>query len=365
MGSSIRLGKVLGIPVGVHYSWFFVLLLLTFLLSDQFGDGYQGWIAAIATTILFFLSILAHELCHSIIAVLRDLPVKGITLFIFGGMSQIAREANCPSTEFMVAIVGPLCSLLLGFSFWGLYFALRPVSHTLGDMAYVLAYANIALAIFNILPGFPLDGGRVLRALLWWTTKSYWTATRIASVLGEGVAIIFIAFGVAIFVVDRSVQGMWMIVVGTFLFSIALSNYREMRHRENLQKHTILELLNSSYKSLAPNLTLGQVLDLYGDPSTYIAMLVSDEGRLTGLLTSQSLDSIPRSRWSTTSVQSVATPVNQIFTVLPDDDALKVLELMEEKNLTEVLIVRNGALIGCVRRKTIDAFSRSQNPLVR
>ena len=170
MGSSIRLGKVFGIPVGVHYSWFLVLLLVTYLLSDQFGDSYQGWIAAIATTLLFFLSILAHELCHSIIAVLRGLPVKGITLFIFGGISQIAREANCPLTEFMVAIVGPLCSLLLGFSFWGLYFALRPVSHTLSDMASVLAYANIVLAIFNILPGFPLDGGRVLRAILWWST---------------------------------------------------------------------------------------------------------------------------------------------------------------------------------------------------
>lgn len=365
MGSPIRLGKVLGIPVGVHYSWFLVLLLVTYLLSDQFGDSYHRWIAAFSTTILFFLSVLAHELCHSIIAMLRGLPVKGITLFIFGGISQIAREANSPFTEFVVAIVGPLCSLLLGFSFWGLYFALRPMSHTLSEMASILAYANIALAIFNILPGFPLDGGRVLRALLWWSTKSYWTATRIASVLGGGVAIILIGFGVTTFVAYRSVQGIWMIMVGIFLFSIALSNYRELRHRENLQKHTILELLDPSYNLLSSNLALGHALDRHRDPYTYTAMQTSAEWQITDLFNSQPLNSIPGSHWSTTPFQSIATTTNQIFTVPPYEDALKVLELMEEKNITEVLIVSDGSLIGCVRSETINAFSRTKNPLAR
>ncbi len=173
MGGNIRLGKILGIPLNVSYSWFIILGIVTFLLADRFGDQNPGWSTAehwligAATSLLFFVSVLVHELSHSVLAINRGIPVKGITLFIFGGISQIAREAQRPFVEFIIAGIGPLSSFILGGLFLGLYVVTRDTSAHLGEMAFTLAFINFSLGIFNMLPGFPLDGGRVLRSIIW------------------------------------------------------------------------------------------------------------------------------------------------------------------------------------------------------
>ena len=360
MDSSIKLGRVFGIPVGVHYSWFLILFMVTFLLSGDFGGGYKGWAAALGTALLFFLSVLAHELSHSVVALSRGIPVKGITLFVFGGVSQISREASRPLVEFMIAIVGPLCSVLLGFAFWGLYFALNDISHLLADMASVLGTVNIVLGIFNMLPGFPLDGGRVLRAVLWWATRSYWTATRIATGSGQGIALLLVGGGVVVVVLDNLVQGVWLMLIGLFLFSIASASYRQMRHRENLRHRTALDLMTAQCPLVPGDLSLSQIVEIYGAPSGSMVILATQGGQVTGLLTSQAIASVPRDRWDHILVQAVATPVHQATAVAPDDDALRVLELMEEKDLNEVIIVSEGTLLGCVCKESIRTLARAQ-----
>ena len=176
MGASLRLGRILGIPVEINASWLVVFLLLTFVLAQEFGEANldwpvaQRWLVAIAMVVLFFISVLAHELSHSVLARHKGIPVQGITLFIFGGVSRLSREPNRPLTEFSIAVVGPMTSLLLAGLFGGIWYLLGASDSTLGVVLFLLAWANLTLGAFNILPGYPLDGGRVLRAAVWGLT---------------------------------------------------------------------------------------------------------------------------------------------------------------------------------------------------
>ena len=225
MGSSIRLGRVLGIPISINYSWILAFLLFTFLLGSQFGETYPRWsslqqwgIAAI-TTVLFFLSVLAHELSHSVVAVRMGIPVRGITLFIFGGVSQLAQEARRPLTEFLVAVVGPLSSVVLSLGFYGINQLVRGFSDSLGAISFMLFTINLSLAAFNMLPGFPLDGGRVLRSVVWGISGSYWRGTLVAARAGQGVGGLLMAGGLVWLLIgtDNRFQGLWMALIGGFL----------------------------------------------------------------------------------------------------------------------------------------------------
>ena len=218
MESTLKLGKVFGIPIGVHYTWFFVFAMLTFLLSDGMSTGAKGWLLAGGTALIFFASVLAHELSHSVVAMARGIPVRGITLFIFGGVAQIAREAKTPMTEFLVAIAGPLCSLALAGVFYAVRDPLAGMSRDLVYMASSLALFNLMVGVFNLVPGFPMDGGRVFRALVWALTHSYQTATKVAIRAGQGIAILMIAFGsvlVVLHFVDSN-QVLWTIPIFDF-----------------------------------------------------------------------------------------------------------------------------------------------------
>ena len=358
MGSTIRLGRIFGIPVGLHYSWFLVFFMVTILLADDFGPGFWGWGAALVTAILFFLSVLAHELSHSLVALARGIPVKGITLFIFGGVSQISREANRPSTELIVSVVGPLCSVALGGVFWGLHFPLEGVNADLAYMAELLGLVNVTLGVFNMLPGFPMDGGRVLRAVLWSVTRNYWTATRIATMAGQGVGLLLVGLGVAIIVLEGSLLGGWWILLGIFIGAAASASQRQFRHRENLRHRTAGDLMNPQCTSIPAGLTLGQLVQQYGKLTSSAVLLVTRAGQVMGILTSKTLSSIPRARWINTTVESVATPINQTMMASPQDDALSLLERMEERDLGQVLIISNGTLLGCVRRDHLHDFRR-------
>ena len=204
MGGSLRLGRVLGIPLSVSYSWFLVLALVVLVLDSHLGSRYpfwddaQRWATATVVALLFFACIVAHEMAHSLVAIGRGIPVKGITLFIFGGVSQISREANSPRVELSIAIVGPLLSLLLGAVFLGIAFATQNANSTLHAGSLILAYANFGLGIFNLVPGFPLDGGRVLRAGVWRLTGDPWKATRIAVTAGRVAGLLLILGGLAL-----------------------------------------------------------------------------------------------------------------------------------------------------------------------
>ena len=231
MSASLRLGRVFGIPIEVNISWVFVFLLLTFLLASEFENARlhwtvtQRWAVAMITVVLFFLSVLAHELSHSVMAQSKGIPVRGITLFIFGGVSLLDREPQRPITEFVIAVVGPLCSILLAAIFGGAWYLLGRGNSAFEVVLLLLAWTNLSLGVFNLVPGYPLDGGRLLRAGIWGVTGSYRRATQIAARSGQAVGGAMILGGVALAVWVDVIDGAWVAVVGLFLFSMARSSY--------------------------------------------------------------------------------------------------------------------------------------------
>ena len=239
MGASIRLGRVLGIPVEVNVSWLAIFILLTVVLAQQFSDANlhwpaaQRWAVAAVVAVLFFLSVLAHELSHSIVAVRRGIPVRGITLFIFGGVSRLAHEPRRPFTEFIVAVVGPLSSLILSGVFGGVWYLLGAGDSTLEVILFLLAWTNLTLGVFNILPGYPLDGGRVLRAAVWGITGSYRQATQIAARAGQTIGVLTMLSGVPLGLFVDAIDGVWIALVGGFLFSVASASYPKAGESES------------------------------------------------------------------------------------------------------------------------------------
>ncbi len=235
MGASLRIGRVFGIPIEINISWAFVFLLLTVVLAQEFGRAHldwpvaQRWLVAMAIVVLFFLSVLAHELSHSLLARHEGIPVRGITLFIFGGVSLLTREPDRPLTEFKVAAVGPLTSIVLAAVFGSVWYLLNPGDSIAGVMLFLLAWSNLSLGVFNILPGYPLDGGRVLRAAVWGLTGNHRWATRVAARTGETIGALTVLIGVLLGVFVNVVDGVWVAVIGSFLFSVATASYRQER----------------------------------------------------------------------------------------------------------------------------------------
>ncbi len=239
MGKSLSLGRVFGIPVEINITWVIVFLLLTYLLVNRFDASSlrwpvaQQWLVAIVTVVLFFLSVLAHELSHSLVALSRGIRVIGITLFLFGGVSHLAREPERPSEEFLVAIVGPMTSIALAVVAAGILLALNPgnwpwavrINSPVEMVVFLLAWGNLSVGLFNMIPGFPLDGGRVLRSIVWAGSGSYLRATRIAARCGQGVGLLMIFGGIVYTLRGNLVDGIWAVVIGAFLLSVATSSY--------------------------------------------------------------------------------------------------------------------------------------------
>ena len=240
MGGSLRIGRVFGIPIEVNASWAVVFLLLTFLLAQQFGDSDLGWptaqrwLVAVAVVVLVFVSVLAHELSHSVLALRKGIPVRGITLFIFGGVSRLGREPDRPMTEATVAVVGPLTSIVLAAILGGIWYLLGGSESTIEVVLFLLAWSNLALGIFNLLPGYPLDGGRVLRAVVWGLTGSHRKGTRVATRAGQAIGGATVILGLVMAILVNAIDGVWIAIVGGFLFSVATASYREERSRANM-----------------------------------------------------------------------------------------------------------------------------------
>ena len=237
MGASFRIGRVFGIPIEINASWGIIFLLLTFVLAQSFGDSQlrwpiaQRWTVAMAMAILFFMSVLIHELSHSVLARRQGIPVHGITLFIFGGVSRLSREPERPWKEFIIAVIGPVASLLLAAIFGGVWYALGTGDSTLEVMLFLLAWSNLSLGLFNILPGYPLDGGRVLRAAVWSITGSHQKATHVAGRAGQAIGVLAVLLGISIGVMFELVNGVWIAIVGSFLFSLATASLRDDRSK--------------------------------------------------------------------------------------------------------------------------------------
>ncbi|HUO15661.1 MAG TPA: site-2 protease family protein [Verrucomicrobiae bacterium] len=367
MRSQIKLGRIGGIVIGLHYSWFIIAILIAFSLAAHFHDVRPEWnitatwAAAIITAVLFFVTLLLHELAHSLVAKSRGLRVREITLFALGGVSQIESEASDAKSEFWIAIVGPLTSLVIGFLLLGI---VRVVGYVPGQepanpwvaVLLWLGYINIALAAFNMIPGFPLDGGRVLRAVIWWFNKNGERATRLAAQVGQAVALLFIVFGLYRFFVGANFGGLWLAFIGWFLLDAARSSYLQVGLTAGLRGQRVADIMERDCATVEGYLSIRDFVEQRLLHSSGRCFVVMQDHHAVGLMTANEAKKVNREDWDQTSVQSVMRPLNHMPTVSPDMPALKALELMSSEHADELAVVSEGKLEGVFSRTQVLRF---------
>jgi Zn-dependent protease/CBS domain-containing protein len=368
--SHFRLGKVFGIPVNIDASWLLIFIWVTWSLAGSyFPQHYPSWSTAltwgvaVVTSLLFFSSVLLHELGHSLVARSQGTPVSEITLFIFGGVAQITEEPSTPAKELRMALVGPLISLLLSALFGALYLATRSVSLPLSAAGLFLAGANLSLGLFNLIPGFPLDGGRVLRAILWAARRDLARATRWASWVGQAVAYLFILSGVVRAFGGDWVGGIWIAFIGFFLDNAARSTYYQLTLHKLLDGHVVGEIMTQDCVLLPPQLTLDVLVEQYLLTKGQRCFSVGTRERVLGLLTVHNVSTIPKERWPTTHVADVLTPLDQLRVVAPITSLWVALQQMTKEGVNQLPVLEDGALLGMVTREGLLTFIRNRSQL--
>ena len=361
MFSTIKIGKIFGVEIGVHWSWIFIFALLTWSFGDKSGLLHQyypewsterRWIVGAIIACIFFISILLHELSHSLVAKAKGIPVSGITLFVFGGVSSLGREANSAREEFQIAIVGPLTSLAIGALFAILWAALHNPAPQESAIAGYLAFINGVIAAFNMLPGFPLDGGRVFRAIVWARNRNQLRATRMAARTGEGVAYLLMAGGALQFFWNP-IGGIWMFLIGMFLRNASTASYEQLLLQTTLEGVSVMEIARSEYTPVSPDMTVDVLVDghmLAGHGRAYPVMAGQE---LLGLITLTDVRKLERERWPQTSVYRAMTPIERLHTVSRTESAMRVLQLMAQWDVNQVPVLDGRLLIGIVGRADI------------
>lgn len=361
---AIRLGRIFGIEIGFDFSWLLIFALVTLALGQHFQSVGQDWSAAlrwslaIATSLLFFISVLVHELAHSLVSKAQGIPVPRITLFFFGGAAQIAQEPRRARDEFWMALAGPLTSLGLAAALGLVWFLTRSAIPAVSEMAGWLAGINAVLAIFNLLPAFPLDGGRVLRAVTWAITKNLPRATKIA--VGGGVLLswLMIAFGLWQALDGDWADGLWIALIGWFLQSAALQEGQVTIVNDALKGHTLREVPLMNCPHVLKQLSLDILVEYVANPSGQRCFAVVEGDRLLGLLTMHRVQQVPRSKWATTRVADVMITPERLATARLDSELPEVLEAMGRAEVNQLPVVENGRLLGMVTRGNIFAFAR-------
>ncbi len=361
IGEGIPIGRIFGISIRIHISWFIIFALVAWALTSSFSPDYSLGVSiavAVVTSILFFASVLLHELMHSVIAIRNKIPVKAITLFIFGGVSQITEEPRQPGVEFRVAVAGPLTSLILGGVLWGLLFLLP--DGAIKAAAGWLVYINIALGLFNLIPAFPMDGGRVLRSIIWWRTRNLMSSTRIASGIGKGIAIIFIVGGLYLFFFPLATfggfDGLWMALIGWFLYSAASGSYRQLVLQQTLQGHAVREIMTRDCAQVQPDTNVDRLVNELVLPTGKRCFIVTADSRPQGMVTLREIKDVPQTDRASRTVGQIMKPMEKLKTVGPDEDLSTVMRIMTEQDINQVPVMENGKLVGMIARDNLLNF---------
>ena len=363
MPGSLHLGRIAGIDIYIHFSWLIIFVFLTWsLATGWFPQLYPGWstatywlVSAVAA-LLLFVSVLLHELAHSFVARARGLPVKNITLFIFGGVSNIQQEPASPGVEFQVAVVGPVVSLLIGFVAFLLQLAVRGSNSPLQGIFFYLAVTNILLGIFNLIPGFPLDGGRVLRSIVWKASGSLRRATRVATIVGQIIAYLFILWGIWLFFSGNVLNGIWIGFIGWFLLSSAQSANSQVMLESMFRGVTVGEVMNTKPTTVPANISLQRLVDEYFLPYGLRSALVMQADQLAGLITLSDIRHVPREEWGQVPVGHAMVPLDRLHVVQPQQSLNEVLPLMAGRDVNQLPVVQNGVLVGVLSRDAIVRF---------
>jgi Zn-dependent protease len=378
LSSGFQIARIRGIAIIVHWSWALIFTLLTWSMATSFIDQFEGWteaqawIAGSVVALAFFLSVLLHEFSHAVVAQHYGLPVPSITLFIFGGVSNIAGEMKSARQEFMVAAAGPGMSFLLAVVLMG---SAVVVGGDIGLILFYLGVVNGILGVFNLLPGFPLDGGRVFRSIVWARTGDYTKATRVASNAGIGIAWVLIAVGI-VTAITISISGLWYVLIGMFLKQAAEATKNQLIVERALASVRARTLMRAAPEPMAESSSLQHVVDQRILANGDHCVLLERDGRVTGLLTATDLAKVPRDEWPTTSARTSMVAAEQVATVEPGTLVTDAVRTMAERDIHQMPVIDDGQLVGLLTRGDIlnyiqrrmqfgDAVSRGESAAER
>ncbi len=361
-GKPLVLFELIGFKVRVDASWLLLALLVTWSLAEglfpAFHEGLSArtyWSMGIAGMLGLVFSILFHELSHSVVARRFGLPIKGITLFIFGGVAEMEEEPASPKVEFLMAIAGPIASFALALAFYGISLAgagLGLATPVLGVASY-LSVINGLLAVFNLVPAFPLDGGRMLRAVLWrWRGDIRW-ATRIASNAGSAFGFLLMAYGLFNILGGAWFAGLWFGLIGLFVRAAAAGSYMQLRTRQFFEGEAVRRFMIADPVSVPAEVTVAQLVEDYVYGHYHELFPVTEESRLVGCVGVREIKQLPRDRWNLTSVREIMAPCDETNTIAPDEDAVRALSLMRRTGNSRLMVVENGRLVGLVTLKDL------------
>ena len=364
MQPSLKLGRIAGMDIGLHYSWIIIAFLLTGSFIGYFHDtnpqwnGRVVWSVSILIALLFFFSIVLHELAHALVAKWYGMPVRTITLFALGGVANIEREAATPVAEFWMGIAGPMMSGVLGWACAALasLVGTRTVPALLSPPAAVLvslSSLNFMLAVFNMIPGFPLDGGRILRALLWWMYADSDRATRQAARVGQGVALGLFAFGVWQFLGSEGIEGIWVALLGWFLLDASTASYAQVEVLGGLRGLRVADVMSSGCPTVPAELSVQQFADEYVLKRGERCVVVQEQGAVSGLITAADLKHLERSRWPDLTVGAVKRPLHQLQAVSPETPVVQALETMGREDINQLPVMSAGRMQGLLSRSQI------------
>jgi Zn-dependent protease/CBS domain-containing protein len=377
---AFRIGKLFGIEIRVDWSWLFIFVLLTWNLASVFARWHTSWppfepiAIAVVASLLFFGCILVHELAHSLVARRYNLRVRSITLFLFGGVSNIEHEPPSAGAEFFIALVGPITSILLGIGFlvaavmttaislanagtaWTGYAQLGPLE----TLLVWLGPINLVIGVFNLVPAFPLDGGRVLRSILWGISGNLRTSTRRVSAIGQLFGWMFIVAGIAmtfgvhiVFFGTGLVGGLWLAFIGWFLHSAASQSYKRLAIDDAFAGHTVEEIMRRGGPTVAPELSLATLVHDYLVRSDEHALAVMQDGRLVGLVSLTDVRKVPPADWSATAVSRVMRSNASLTVATPDESVAQAFEQLAQQNIEQLPVLDHGQLVGMLQRRDI------------
>ena len=359
---TVPLGRILGIPIGLDYSWFLIFALLTWMLASSYYPAefrnwppLLYWVMGAVTAIMLFVSVLLHELGHSLVALRYKIPVRSITLFIFGGVAQIGAKPPSATAEFLIAIAGPIVSLALAVLFTLLKPAFAAVEPLWG-LAKYLAYINLTLVLFNLIPGFPLDGGRVFRAVVWAVNKDLRRATLIAAKVGRGFGFLFIFVGVWQMLNGNLGSGLWIAFIGWFLDNAAAAELQQVTAQGLLAGHTVRQAMSGAGVGVPTDMTLQQLVDEHVLGSGRRCFLVDRGHDRVGLITLHRMKDVPRSEWDRTTVSQAMLPLDQAKRVSLDAELWPTLELMDREGVNQVPVMTDRRVVGMLSREDVITF---------
>jgi Zn-dependent protease len=365
----VTIAEIWGIPISVHASWLIVFALVTWsLAAGYFPTEFPGWSLAsywllgALTALVFFASILVHELGHSWVALRNGIPIRGITLFVFGGVAQISREPASPGVEFRVALAGPVTSLGLAALFGGAWLLMKDVGLVAGPALW-LGRINLMVGLFNLVPGFPLDGGRLLRAVAWRMTGSFQRATRVASIAGRLVAMGLMGIGLLTVLRGNVLGGVWLLLIGWFLDNAAGATQAQAGLRELLRDATVAQAMTHECSRVTRDRTLGQLVHEEVLGAGRRCFFVTDDGRLSGLVTLHQIKGVSPERRDQVTVEEIMTPAAQLIVARPEESMLSALERMDGANVAQLPVMAEGELTGMIGREQILHYVRTRAEL--